>query len=381
MSGVSRHTSAAAQTSSFHPLVWPIWLLGGTLTVGSNPLHNLLLLLGAALVTLVCQDDSPVGRAFGFFVRIGLIVIGLRLLLSMVAVGQFTYGATPLGRLPLLGLPWWLGGLALGGPFTLEMLAMGVTGGIRLLALLALFGAFNAVADHYGLLRRLPSFLGGIGLVLTIGLAFVPQTLNQLIAIREAQRVRGHRFRTWHDALPLLVPLVSGGLERSLQLAEAMDSRGYGARRTEANSGGRLMEQAGSILGLLLLALGLFAAFYRSDPRSGWALTGTGLVILAAVARRVGRTSRRSRYLRERWHIYDLLAILSSIALIGVAVLTRRYAVDALVYVPLPTAAMPPFRVWSIAMIALLMVPAGIIAVMDRRQARAHIREHEQAAS
>jgi energy-coupling factor transport system permease protein len=299
----------------------------------------------------------------------------------MVAVGQFTYGATPLGRLPLLGLPWWLGGLALGGPFTLEMLAMGVTGGIRLLALLALFGAFNAVADHYGLLRRLPSFLGGIGLVLTIGLAFVPQTLNQLIAIREAQRVRGHRFRTWRDALPLLVPLVSGGLERSLQLAEAMDSRGYGARRTETDSGGRLLEQAGSILGLLLLALGLFAAFYRSDPRPGWALAGTGLVILAAVARRIGRTSRRSRYVRERWHIYDLLAVLSSLTLIAVAVLVRRYAVDALVYVPLPTAEIPPFRVWSIAMIALLIVPAGIVAVMDRRPARARMREHEQAAS
>lgn len=381
MSGVSRHSSAAAHTSRFHPLVWPIWLLGGTITVGSNPLHNLLLLLGAALVTLVCQDDSPVGRAFGFFVRIGLIVIGLRLLLSMVAVGQFTYGATPLGRLPLLGLPWWLGGLALGGPFTLEMLAMGVTGGIRLLALLALFGAFNAVADHYGLLRRLPSFLGGIGLVLTIGLAFVPQTLNQLIAIREAQRVRGHRFRTWRDALPLLVPLVSGGLERSLQLAEAMDSRGYGARHTEANAGGRLLEQAGSILGLLLLALGLFAAFYRGDPRPGWALAGMGLVVLAAVARQIGRTSRRSRYVRERWHSHDLLAVSSSIALIAVAVLARRYAVDALVYVPLPTAEMPPFRVWSIAMIALLIVPAGIIAVMDRPPARAHMREHEQAAS
>src|SRR4051794_23331908 len=114
----------------FHPLVWPLWLLGGVLAVGTNPLHNLLLLLGAALVTLVCQDDSASGRAFGFFVRIGLVVIGVRLLLSIVAVGQFTYGDTPLGRLPLLGLPWWLGGLSLGGPFTREMLVLGLAGGI-----------------------------------------------------------------------------------------------------------------------------------------------------------------------------------------------------------------------------------------------------------
>ena len=245
---------AERQPPRFHPMVWPIWLLAGTLAVSSNPLHNLLLLLGAALVTLVCQNDSPVGRAFGFFVRIGLVVIGLRLVLSLVAVGGFTYGTTPLGRLPVVALPWWLGGLALGGPFTLEMLASGIVGGVQLLTLLALFGAFNAVADHYGLLRRAPSFLGGIGLVLTIGLAFVPQTLGQLGAIRESQRVRGHRFRTWRDALPLLVPLISGGMERSLQLAEAMDSRGYGARRPGS---GRtlLLEGAGSFVGLLRLAL------------------------------------------------------------------------------------------------------------------------------
>jgi energy-coupling factor transport system permease protein len=349
---------ARRPASRFHPLVWPIWLLGGALAVGSNPFHNLLLLLGCALVTLACQDDSPAGRAFGFFVRIGLVIIGLRMLLSIVAVGQYSYGATPLGRLPLLGLPWWLGGLALGGPFTLEMLAMGVTGGIRLLALLALFGAFNAVADHYGLLRRLPGVLGPVGLVLTIGLAFVPQTLSQ--------RVRGHRFRTWRDALPLLVPLVSGGLERSLQLAEAVDSRGYGARRA-ASGRAVLLEQMGFIVGVLLLALGLFAAFYWSDPRPGWVIAAAGSAVVVLLARRAGRTTRRSRYLREQWRSHDLLVVLSSLSLIAVVLLARRFAPEALAYVPLPKVGMPPFRAWSIGMVALLIVPAVASALMSQQ--------------
>ena len=357
------------QPPRFHPLVWPIWLLAGTLAVGSNPLHNLLLLLGAALVTLVCQNESPVGRAFGFFVRIGLVVIGLRLVLSLVAVGGFTYGATPLGRLPVIGLPWWLGGLALGGPFTLEMLASGIVGGVQLLTLLALFGAFNAVADHYGLLRRAPYFLGGIGLVLTIGLAFVPQTLGQLGAIRESQRVRGHRFRTWRDALPLLVPLISGGLERSLQLAEAMDSRGYGARRP--GSGRTLvLEGAGSIAGLLLLALGLFATFYWTDGGPGWGLIGGGLGLLALVALRAGRATKRRRYLREPWRRHDLVAITGSVSLIALAVFARRYGVEALVYAPLPKAVLPPFREWSLGMVALLIIPAAITAVASPQPAR-----------
>ena len=213
--------------------------VAGALAVGSNPLHNLLLLCAAVFVALVCERDSPLGRALGFFVRIGLVLIVMRVLLSAIAVGGFAFGATPLGRLPSVRLPWWLGGLALGGPFTFEMLMVGFIGGMQLLTLLALFGTFNAVADHYGLLRRAPSFLGGAGLAVTIALVFVPQTLQQLVAIREAQQVRGHRFRGWRDALPLLVPLIVGGLERSLYLAEAMDSRGYGGAGTRPQDAGR----------------------------------------------------------------------------------------------------------------------------------------------
>ena len=103
----------------FHPLVWPLWLAAGALAVGSNPLHNLVILAGAALVAVVCRSDSPVGRAFALFVRLGVVLIALRVALSAVAVGGLTYGQTPLGRLSVVRLPWWFVGLEVGGPFTL----------------------------------------------------------------------------------------------------------------------------------------------------------------------------------------------------------------------------------------------------------------------
>ena len=346
----------------FHPLVWPLWLLGGVLVVGSNPLHNLLLLLGSALVALTCRNEGPVGSAFGFFVRIGLVVIAVRITLSLIAVGGFSFGATTIGRLPVLGLPWWLGGLALGGPFTLEMLLLGLTGGVQLLTLLALFGAFNAVADHYGLLRRVPNFLGGAGLAITIGLAFVPQTLAQLVSIREAQRIRGHRFRSWRDTLPLLVPLVSGGIERSLQLAEAMDSRGYGARRN-GSSRGALGEQLATVAGLLLVAVGLFNLFYQPEPWLGLALLAVAVVLLGFVARSLGSATPRSRYLRERWQAWDIVVVVASLLLIAGRILVRRQAPETLLYLPLPRATPPAFGVVSIVMLALLLVPAAIVTV------------------
>ena len=353
----------------FHPLVWPLWLLGGVLATGSNPLHNLLMLLGAALVALACQSDSPVGRAFGFFVRIGLVVIGVRVVLSTVAVGGFAYGATPLGRLPVMRLPWWLGALELGGPFTVEMLALGLAGGIQLLTLLALFGAFNAVVDHYGLLRRTPDVLGGAGLAVTIGLAFVPQTLTQLVAIREAQRVRGHRFRGWRDTLPLLVPLISGGLERSLQLAEAMDSRGYGARRPGTGRTA-LVEQLATVAGLLLAAIGLFMYFYRPGSQTGFALLLAAGALLGLAARSLGRSTRRSRYLRERWHISDLVVVASSILLLVAARNVRQVAPETLVYVPFPQATLPAFNPLSIGLLLLLLVPAAIMVASNCHTAR-----------
>ena len=352
----------------FHPLVWPLWLAAGVLAVGLNPLHNLLLLLGAAIVATVCHDESPIGRAFGLFVRIGLVLIVVRLLVSTVAVGGFAYGQTPLGRLPVVRAPWWLGGLELGGPFTLEMVVGGLVNGIQLLTLLALFGAFNAVADHYGLLRRMPSFLGGFGLAVTIALAFIPQTLAQLAAIREAQQVRGHRFRTWRDTLPLLIPLVSGGLERSLQLAEAMDSRGYGAR-LELTAEKSLLEQLAVVAGLSLGAIGLFLLFYYPDPRGGIVCLVAAGIVLGLVARGLGSARGRTRYLRERWRRKDIAVVVASVLLLVAAPVARRLAPAALLYTPLPRATLPPFHPLTAGLVLLLVVPALVVGNPARRPA------------
>ncbi len=353
-----------------HPLIWPLWLVGALLAAGTNPLHNLLLLGGAAFVALVCRTGGAVGRAFGLFLRIGLVLVVLRVLLAAVAVGEFRYGETTIGRLPVLRLPWWLGGLSLGGPFTLEMIVAGAVTGLRLLVILVIFGAFNSAADHYGLLRRVPHFLGGAGLAVTIALLFVPQTLRELAAIREAQRVRGHRFRGWRDALPLLAPLVAGGIERSLQLAEAMDSRGYGARHRPSGLRG-LLEQLATFAGAALLALGLFTLFYETAPLLATAALALALLLLGAVAQSLGRSTRRSRYLRERWRVHDSVAATAAVLLGAGAMLARALQPAALAYQPFPSATVPPFEPVSLVLLLLLIAPAMLTLVLERQHLRA----------
>ncbi len=353
----------------FHPLVWPCWLIGAVFVVGTNPLHNLLMVLGAIIVAMVCHSNHAVSGALGVFIRVGIIVLILRIVLSCVAIGGFSFGETPMGRLPVLQLPRWLGGLELGGPWTLEMLLLGIVLGLRLLALLALFGAFNAAVDHYGLLRRVPNVLRGAGLVITIALAFVPQTFAQLVAIREAQQVRGHRFRTWRDSLPLLAPLLGGGLERSLQLAEAMDSRGYGARRVGVRTRPGL-ERFATLAGLTLAAIGLFFVFFDGTPWRGivWLLAAT--VAVGWAARSAERATRGSRYLREPWRGRDWGAAAASIALVLGAMVVRSFAPQTMNYTPLPRATLPPFELWSIVLLLLLTMPATIVLLIEDRTRR-----------
>ena len=64
--------------------------------------------------------------------------------------------------------------------------------------------------------------------VTSIAITFVPQTVTRFTEIREAQALRGHRVRRIGDLLPLIIPLLAGGMERSMDLAEAMEARGYG---------------------------------------------------------------------------------------------------------------------------------------------------------
>ena len=92
--------------------------------------------------------------------------------------------------------------------------------------------------------------------------------------------------------------------------------------------------------------------------------------LLAFVALRAGHATQRRRYLREPWRRRDLVVMIGSLSLIALAMFARRYGVEALVYAPLPKAMLPPFRVWSLGMVALLIIPAAITVVTSPQPPR-----------
>ena len=112
-------------------------------------------------------------------------------------------------------------------------------GGIQALRLAAVGLAFAV----YALLLDLDRLLQAAGFarrsVLAAGLAtrLVPTLERDAAGFVEALRGRGVEVRGLRGRARLLSPLVAGSLERSLNLAEAMEARGFGrAGRTRAPS-------------------------------------------------------------------------------------------------------------------------------------------------
>ncbi len=340
-----------------HTLTWLIWLGAALLVTGlaTNPLYLLLALLAATLVYLACHTDSPLARAYRLFFVAGMVLWLMYILFSAVTIGG-ARGRTVLLELPQFTLPPLLGGITLGGRVTAEDLVWGAVRGLRIWVLLAIFGAFNALVDHYRLLRMAPRSLFHAGLATTIGISFVPQMVRAGTEIVEAQRLRGHRFRGPRSYVPLVAPLLASSLEKSIQLAEALDSRGYGRTREPDLAIGR--RQFIVLGGLALISIGLFIWLYYGTIGLALALIGAGGGGLGVALHSLGRLAPRTTYRKARWRLRDtIVATAAGVCGVGWVILWLA-GQGGLAYNPYPVLTFPSFDLRAGLLIVLLALPA-----------------------
>jgi energy-coupling factor transport system permease protein len=207
----------------------------------------------------------------------------------------------PLFTLPSVTLPSWLAGTRVGGPVTARGLTDGLYDGLRLAAVLICVGAANALASPSRLLKAVPGALYELGVAVVVAMTFAPQAVTHVRRVRAAHRLRGRPDRGPRAVRALVMPVIEGALERSVELAAAMDSRGYG--RTAAVSPARRRATAAlSLSGLLAVCAGLYGLLGAGTP----AALGAPPLILglaAATAGMVlgGRRSPRTRYRPMPW--------------------------------------------------------------------------------
>lgn len=130
--------------------------------------------------------------------------------------------------LPEIYLPELFVGIRLGGPVTTQRLLSGFDEAILLVALILLFAAANALSNPHSLLRILPKRFYGIGLATVMSSSVAPQAARGIERVRNARRLRGQNSRGLSSWRGVALPVLEDSLERSIDLAASLESRGYG---------------------------------------------------------------------------------------------------------------------------------------------------------
>jgi energy-coupling factor transport system permease protein len=247
-------------------------------------------------------------------------------------------------------------GIQLLGPVSAEALLSGLYDGLRLAAMVICVGAANSLANPKRLLAAVPSALYEIGTVLVVSLSVFPQLAESVGRIHKAKSLRGDS-KGRHAVRGVLIPVLADALDRSLRLAAAMDSRGYG-RRADVAPRYRRLTSVLLIIGVLALCVGVYGTLDGATPRY---LAGPMLVVgvlVAAVALRfAGRRSPRTRYRPDRWRAAELLVVLSGLTAAGALFITSEFDPGVL-YPSLYPISWPTVGLAPLVGILLAAVPA-----------------------
>lgn len=329
---------------ALHAGAWWLWALGMATAASrtTNPLLLALLIAVAAFVVMTRRGTEPWSRSFVVFLQLGLLVVAIRVAIQVLFTSSRA-GSTVLFRLPELTLPDWAAGLKLGGPVTAEVMALALYDGLRLATILACIGAANSVADARRLLRSVPGALYEAGVALVVAMTFAPRLVEDAGRIRRAHQLRGRRVRGVRSVGRIGMPVLEGSLERSLDLAAAMDSRGFG-RAAAVQPRYRRMSGPLVLAGLVGICIGLYGLL-EGAAATAVAPGGLGVGLALAMAGMVlgGRGSMRTRYRPDPWRSPEWLVTSSgaAVALTFVVASIQGQAGMDLMVVPLLVPALP----------------------------------------
>ena len=111
---------------------------------------------------------------------------------------------------------------------TSEELVLGAQNGLRLAAVALAFAAYALLVDHDRLVAAAARVAPRSSIAVALATRLVPSLERDGAGLRDAVRGRGVTVAGIRGHARLLSPLVAGSLERALNLAEAMEARGFG---------------------------------------------------------------------------------------------------------------------------------------------------------
>jgi energy-coupling factor transport system permease protein len=114
---------------------------------------------------------------------------------------------------------------------------------LRFVVLVESFSVFflTTSPDHLGLALELTRVPYEFAFAFTTAVRFVPVLAEEAQTIMDAQKARGlelekgNFMKRIRNYIPVLIPLIVSAIRRSLELAEAMESRAWGATKKRTN--------------------------------------------------------------------------------------------------------------------------------------------------
>lgn len=140
---------------------------------------------------------------------------------------------------------------------------------LRFIVLIESFSMFflTTSPDHLGLALEQSHVPYEFCFAFTTAVRFVPVLAEEAQTIMDAQKARGLELERGNfikkvkNYIPILIPLIVSAIRRSLELAEAMESRAWGATEKRTNLYVLEMERGDYILILISVLILIFAVY------------------------------------------------------------------------------------------------------------------------
>jgi energy-coupling factor transport system permease protein len=140
---------------------------------------------------------------------------------------------------------------------------------LRFVVLIASFSVFflTTSPDHLGLALQQSRVPYEFCFAFTTAVRFVPVLADEAQTIMDAQKARGleleqgNLLKRIRNYIPILIPLIVNAIRRSLELAESMESRAWGASKKRTNLYSLKLERTDFILVVISILMLVFAVY------------------------------------------------------------------------------------------------------------------------
>jgi len=191
----------------------------------NNPLYLLLLFLSTLPLIMAAKVWREWASLMKFAFYLCLAIIIINALVS--SHGSHLLWQAPF-QVPLIGTP----------VITLEAIFFGVGMSLRLLAIISAFAILTFTTHPDDLMLSMIKMKLPYKSVLVTSLTtrFIPTLIDDVERISDVQRSRGLELdrgklvQRIRNRMAIIIPLLSNSLDRTVQVAEAMESRAFGSR-------------------------------------------------------------------------------------------------------------------------------------------------------